>query len=82
MSKDYDYPIDYSSYSIDETIILIDFLSYFEDNYKKLDYTLFKTKYNLYRKTLGSIQEEKRINKEFKKLSNLDIFSTARELGL
>ena len=79
---DYEYPLDYETYSIKEIEVLVDFLSYLEDNGKHPDFCLFKTKYDLYRKTLNSVQEEKRIDREFEKLSGISIYRTARGLGL
>ncbi len=78
----YEYPIDYQTYSIEEVEVIIDFLSYLEDNIKHLDFNTFKTKYNLYRKTINSKQEEKRIDKEFSKLTGISVYRKARELGL
>lgn len=82
MKREYDYPLDYLTYSIDEIAKIIDFLSYLEDNVKHLDYDTFKKKYNIYRNTINSIQEEKRINKEFLELSGISIFQKAKELCL
>ena len=33
----YDYPLDYETYSIEEIEIIIDFLSYLEDNVKHMN---------------------------------------------
>lgn len=78
----YEYPIDYQTYTIEEVEKIIDFLSYLEDNVKHLDFNTFKTKYNVYRNTLNSKQEEKRIDKEFLKLTGISVYRKARELGL
>ena len=78
----YEYPLDYSTYSIEEIETIIDFLSYLEENHKHLDFKIFKTKYNAYRNTLNSKSEEKRIDREFQRLSGISIYRKAKELGL
>lgn len=78
----YEYPIDYASYSVDEVVKIIDFLTYIEENIKHLDFNTFKNKYNVYRNTLNSKAEEKRIDKEFQKLTGISIYRKAKELGL
>lgn len=78
----YEYPIDYASYSVDEVVKIIDFLTYIEENIKHLDFSTFKNKYNVYRNTLNSKAEEKRIDKEFQKLTGISIYRKAKELGL
>ena len=78
----YEYPIDYASYDMDEVIKIIDFLTYLEENVKHLDFNTFKSKYNVYRNTLNSKAEEKRIDKEFQKLTGISIYRKAKELGL
>ncbi|MCR5741833.1 MAG: UPF0223 family protein [Gammaproteobacteria bacterium] len=79
---EYIYPVDYDTYNIKEVEIIIDFLTYLEDNYKKLDFKTFKEKYDLYRKTLNSKIEEKRIDREFFKMSGISIYKVSKELGL
>lgn len=78
----YSYPLDYQTYSTDEIIKIIDFLDYLEENLKHLDFKTFKMKYDVYRKTINSKSEEKRIDKEFEKLTGISIYRKARELGL
>ena len=78
----YSYPLDYQTYSTDEIVKIIDFLDYLEENLKHLDFKTFKTKYDVYRKTINSKSEEKRIDKEFEKLTGISIYRKARELGL
>ena len=78
----YEYPVDYETYSIEEVETIIDFLSYLEENHKHLDFKIFKAKYDKYRKTLNSKSEEKRIDKEFSKLTGISVYRKARELGL
>lgn len=78
----YDYPLDYETYSKEEIEVIIDFLSYLEDNEKHYDFNELKTKFNLYRKTVNSKKEEKRIDQEFEKLSGISIYRTLREFGL
>ena len=80
--KEYTYPLDYETYSKDEIIVLVDFLSYLEDNYKHYDYETIKKKSTLYKNTLNSKKEEKRINEEFLKLSGINIYKVLREFGL
>ncbi len=79
---DYIYPLDYETYNEDEIVVLVDFLAYLEDNYKHYDYETLKKKSILYKKTLNSIKEEKRINEEFLKLSGINIYKVLREFGL
>ena len=78
----YSYPLDYQTYSTDEIVKIIDFLDYLEENLKHLDFKTFKMKYDVYRKTINSKSEEKRIDKEFEKLTGISIYRKARELGL
>ncbi|MCB9498829.1 MAG: UPF0223 family protein [Bacillales bacterium] len=78
----YEYPLDYETYSVKDIEKIIDFLSYLEDNLKVLDPDTFKKKYNIYRNTLSSIKEEKRIDKEFTSLSGISIYKTAKKFGL
>lgn len=78
----YSYPLDYQTYSTDEIVKIIDFLDYLEENLKHLDFKIFKMKYDVYRKTINSKSEEKRIDKEFEKLTGISIYRKARELGL
>ncbi|MBR4237789.1 UPF0223 family protein [bacterium] len=78
----YDYPLDYETYSMEEIETIIDFLSYLEDNVKHYDFKTLKTKFDLYRKTVNSKKEEKRIDAEFQKLSGISIYRTLREFGL
>ncbi|MBP5342856.1 UPF0223 family protein [bacterium] len=78
----YDYPLDYETYSIKEIEIIIDFLAYLEDNIKHYDFKTLEKKYKLYRSTINSKKEEKRINEEFEKLSGISIYRTLREFGL
>ena len=78
----YDYPLDYETYFIEEIEIIIDFLSYLEDNVKHYEFKVLKEKYNSYRKAINSKMEEKRIDAEFQKLSGISIYRTLREFGL
>jgi len=78
----FEYPLDYNTYSTEEIVGIIDFLSYLEEHSKHYDYSIFKQKYDKYRAILNSKIEEKRIDQEFEKLTGISIYHTARELGL
>ncbi len=78
----FEYPIDYDMYNLEEVEIIISFLSYIEENHKHYQFKEFESKYKLYRNTINSKAEEKRINKEFEELSGISIYQEARKLGL
>lgn len=78
----YEYPLDYSLYSKEEIIKIIDFFAYIEDNLKSLDKETLKIKYNVYRNIINSKAEEKKIEKEFLKVSGISIYEILKKFGL
>ena len=77
----YSYPIDYLYYEQEEIIVMAEFFAMIEDAnvQKKVDKTALLKKYNEYRKIVGSISEEKSLDKEFEKLSGYSIFRTIKK---
>ena len=79
---DYYYPLDYITYNADEIAKIIDFIAYIEDFKGNYDYPTFKEKYKVYRSTINSIQEEKRIDKEYQALTGVSIYKVCKSMGL
>lgn len=76
----YSYPIDYMYYEQDEIIIIAEFLSMIEEaNTKRIDKNVLLKKYNIFRNIIGSISEEKTLDKEFEKLSGYSIYKTIQK---
>jgi len=76
----YSYPIDYDYYTSEEIIILIEFLSIIEEaNTSKVDKELLLKKYGEYRRVLNNVSEEKKLEKEFEKVSGYSIYKTLKK---
>jgi len=76
----YSYPIDYSYYSQEEIVVLVEFLSMIEDaNTTKLDKGKLMKKYNQFRNIIGSVSAEKALDKEFERLSGYSIYKTIKK---
>ncbi|MFP4287184.1 MAG: UPF0223 family protein [Candidatus Izemoplasmataceae bacterium] len=78
-----DYPIDYSAYSTDEIIDIIDFLNHVEayhKNPKAIDKIELKKKHEKFRSIIHNLTEEKKIDKAFLKLTNVSIYQTMKDL--
>lgn len=77
--KSIDYPID-ADWSIDETIKVVEFLALVEDVYeKKVDVERYKEHYRRFKEVVTSISEEKRLDKEFQKLTGCSIYKTVQQ---
>ena len=77
----YSYPIDYTEFSSEEIIVLVEFFSLIEDaNEGKLNKDLLLKKYKEYRTILNSVSYEKKIEREFKKVSGYSIYQTIKKI--
>lgn len=77
----YSYPIDYTEFSSEEVIVLIEFFSLIEDaNEGKLNKVQLLKKYNEYRSILNSVSYEKKLEREFKKASGYSIYQTIKKI--
>lgn len=77
--KSIDYPID-ADWSIDETIKVVEFLALVEEVYeKKVTVERYEQYYRRFKEVVTSISEEKRLDKEFQKLSNCSIYQTVQQ---
>jgi uncharacterized protein YktA (UPF0223 family) len=76
----YTYPIDYDLFNAEEVSIIVGFLSFIEDaNEKKVDSVLLSTKHQKFRKVVNSISMEKKIDREFMKVSGYSIYKTLKK---
>lgn len=76
----YTYPIDYELYSADEVSKIIEFLSLIEDaNERKVDPIVLSKKHQDFRKIINSISMEKKIDRDFKKVSGYSIYQTIKK---
>ncbi len=78
-----DYPIDYETYSTEEIIVIVEFLSMLEQfaaSPATVDQQVLIHKYKQYRDILNNLSEEKRIDREFTQLTNVPIYKTMQTL--
>ncbi|MBF0713513.1 UPF0223 family protein [Gemella sp. GH3] len=78
---EFDYPIDYDIYSIEEITIIIDFFNTIEQCY--LDGVLledYKKIYKKYKTVVRTKSEENSMLKDFKKVSGYDGYLTTKEM--
>lgn len=76
--KNYSYPIDLD-WSTEEVVIVTEFLAAVEQaNESQIDRLQFMRKYQLFKSVVKSIGEEKRLGREFEKLSGFSIFQTVQ----
>lgn len=76
----YPYPIDFNLYSKLEAIALIEFLALIEDaNEGKADKDLLLKMHKKFRSIINSVSTEKRMDKEFEKLSGYSIYNTIKK---
>jgi uncharacterized protein YktA (UPF0223 family) len=78
-----DYPIDYSIYTKEEIITIIDFLDSIESYHlhpepKKV--ADLKRKHERFKSVLNNKTEEKKMDKAFKQLTNVSIYQTMKNL--
>lgn len=78
----YTYPIDFELFNQEEVVIIIEFLSLIEDinEKQKIDKGLVLKKYNVYRKIVNSVSLEKKIDRDFLKVSGYSIYNTIKKL--
>ncbi len=78
----YTYPIDFDLFNSEEVIIIIDFLSLIEDinEKQKIDKNLVLKKYSVYRKLINSVSLEKKMDRDFLKVSGYSIYNTIKKL--
>ena len=76
----YTYPIDYTLYTQEEIVELIEFFSLIEDaNEGKASKEILIRKYRRYVNILSNKTTEKEIDKEFEKVSGYSIFKTIKK---
>ncbi len=78
-----DYPIDYETYSTEEIIVIVEFLSMLEQyasNHATVDKQTLLNKYERYREILNNLSEEKRIDRAFSQTTNIPIYKTMQSL--
>ena len=76
----YTYPIDYDLFSPEEVSVIIEFLSLIEDaNEGKVNPIVLSTKHQEFRKIVNSISMEKKIDREFQKVSGYSIYKTIQK---
>lgn len=76
----YSYPIDFSLFTKEEVVKIIEFLSMIEDiNEKKNSGEALGYKYNEYRKIINSKALEKEIDRDFLKASGYSIYKTMKK---
>lgn len=80
--KDYQYPIDIE-WDTNEMVIVVDMWSALEQAYEKgIDAKVFLEKYQSFKTVVKNIGEEKRLGKDFEKVSGYSLYravKTARE---
>ena len=78
----YSYPIDFDLFNNEEVVVLIEFLSLIEDinEKQKIDKGLVLQKYKVYRKIVNSVALEKKMDRDFLKVSGYSIYSTIKKL--
>ena len=77
-----EYPIDYSIYSVDEIVEIVEFLNLIEQynpSNTQLNPVLIK-KYARYQAIINNKAEEKSIDKAFKKQTNLSVYETMKAI--
>jgi len=77
----YSYPIDYIEFDSDEVTVLVEFFSLIEDaNEGKVNKSILLKKYNEYRTILNSNSYEKKMERDFLKVSGYSIFNTIKKI--
>lgn len=76
--KNYSYPIDID-WSTKEIVIVTEFLAAVEQaNESQMDRSQFIEKYRLFKSVVKSIGEEKRLGREFEKMSGFSVYQTVQ----
>ena len=77
----YSSPIDYIEFDSDEVTVLVEFFSLIEDaNEGKVNKSILLKKYNEYRTILNSNSYEKKMERDFLKVSGYSIFNTIKKI--
>jgi len=76
----YSYPLDYDLFTSDEIAKLVEFLSLIEDaNKRKVDAFVLSKKHQEFQKICNSKSLEKKIDRDFKKVSGYSIYQTIKK---
>lgn len=78
----YTYPLDFELFSSDEIVKLVEFLSLIEDinERKKFNPQQVKLKYKEFQKICNSLTIQKKIDRDFEKVSGYSIYTTMNNL--
>lgn len=77
--KDYQYPLDLD-WTSEEMVKVVELWSALEQAYEKgIDKSLFLEKYQRFKTVVPSIGEERRLGREFEKLSGYSLYRTVKE---
>lgn len=78
---EFDYPIDYTLYSVEEITIIINFLDIIEKCYTEgVSLDDYKKVYKQYKTIVKAKSEENNMLKNFKKVSGYDGYLTTKEM--
>lgn len=81
INNEFNYPLDYSLYNIDEITIIIDFLDTIVNCYLSgVPLETYKEKYLLFKTIVKSKSEENKIYKDFKEETNFNGYLTTKEM--
>lgn len=76
----YSYPIDYSEFSSEEIIIIVEFFAMIEDaNTSSINPDLLQRKYKEYRNIINSVSLEKKMDRDFEKASGYSVYKTLKK---
>lgn len=76
----YTYPIDYDLFTQEEVVIIVEFLSLIEDaNERKVDPIVLSKKHQAFRSVINSKSLEKKIDRDFEKVSGYSIYKTIKK---
>ena len=75
--SNYNYPIDYDLFDSEEIVKLVEFFALIEDaNERRVNADVLSAKHKEFRKLINSISLEKKIDRDFEKVSGYSIFKT------
>lgn len=78
---EFNYPIDYSLYNVDEITIIIKFLDMIEECYTQgVDLTDYKECYKEFKSIVRSKSEENNLYRDFKEITGYDGYQTTKEM--
>jgi uncharacterized protein YktA (UPF0223 family) len=76
----YSYPIDYSQFTTEEIVVIVEFLALIEDaNTRRIDLNLLSVKHKKFREVVNSKALEKQIDRAFEKTSGYSIYKTIKQ---